>query len=397
LSSGPVDVNQCDLDGMSPLMFAAERGSSSVIKILLNCAANVSERPGSEINRENGGFTALHLSAQHGHPAVTRLLAGQRTALYTAHLAAQRGQWKAMEALIEAGANVNSRVLDGATPLLIVSTQGYKDAIKVLLRAKADPQLQQNTSGNLFVPLDILDTRGNSDAVRELFRHVDIDGCGGPSRGVNALVTAARDKHVDIMVLLTDAGVVDTGGALIAAADYGSVVSVKHLLQRQKQTAAKKKAYVNAPGLFGATPLLWSIQACRPCSSRIARLLLDAGADTTSTVTMADVQGFGLMAYTPMEIAMRRIHRKKVEGNEDISDEQVRSVEAIRCLLLEVEAVRAISWLWPGNNPSVAHAAAEGTGRTSRARRPLMLPLLMRRTKPRRVLLAPLLRFSSKA
>ncbi|CBN76545.1 EsV-1-199 [Ectocarpus siliculosus] len=282
---------------MSPLMFAAEKGSCSVVKILLKYGANVSIK-------ENGGFTALHLSAQHGHPALT-----------TAH----RGQWKAMEALIEAGANVNSHVLDGATPLLIASTQGYKDASKVLLRAKVDPQLQQNTSGNLFVPLNMLATRGDSDAVRELFRHVDIDGCGGPSRGVNALVTAARDKHVDIMVLLlTDAGVVDTGGALITAAHYGGVVSVEHLLQRQKQTAAERKAYVNAPGLFGATPLLWSIQACRPCSSRIARLLVDAGADTTSTVTMADVQGFGLMAYTPKEIAIRRIRRKKVEGKEDI-------------------------------------------------------------------------------
>ncbi|CAM9360182.1 unnamed protein product [Ectocarpus sp. 6 AP-2014] len=161
------------------------------------------------------------------------------------------------------------------------------------------------------------------------------------------------------MVPLTDAGVVDTGGALIAAAHYGGVVSVEHLLQRQKQTAAERKAYVNAPGLFGATPLLWSIQACRPCSSRFARLLVDAGADTTSTVTMADVQGFGLMAYTPKEIAMRRIRRKKVERTEDISDEQLGSVEAIRRLLLQVEAVRAISWLWPGNNPSVAHAAAK--------------------------------------
>ncbi|CAM9445105.1 unnamed protein product [Ectocarpus sp. 8 AP-2014] len=290
LSSGAIDVNQCDLYGMSPLMFAAEKGSSSVVKILLKNGASVSIK-------ENGGFTALHLSAQHGHPAVTRLLASAGASLEEVnerhctplHLAAQRGQWKAMEALIEAGANVNSRVLDGATPLLIASTQGYKDAIKVLLRAKADPQLQQNTSGNLFVPLDILATRGDSDVVREFFRHVDIDGCGGPSRGVNALVTAARDKHVDILVLLTDAGVVDTGEALIAAADYGGVVSVKHLLQRQKQTAAERKAYVNAPGLFGASPLLWSIQACCPCSSRIARLLVDAGADTTSTVTMADV------------------------------------------------------------------------------------------------------------
>ncbi|CAN0359869.1 unnamed protein product, partial [Ectocarpus sp. 12 AP-2014] len=351
---------------MSPLMFAAETGSSSVVKILLKHRANVSIK-------ENGGFTALHLSSQHGHPTVTKLLARSTngTDCTPLYLAAQRGQWKAMVTLIEAGANVNSRMLDGATPLSISSTQGYKDAIKVLLRAKADPQFQQNTSGNLFVPLDILATRGDSDAVRELIRHVGIEGCGGPSRGVNALVTAARDKHVDNMVLLTDAGVVDKGGALIAAADYRR----RRIRQAPAATAEadncrEKSLCYKAPGLFGATPLLWSIQACRPCSSRIARLLVDAGADTTSTVTMADVQAFGLMAYTPIKIAMRRIRRKKIEGKEDISDEQLRSVEAIRRLLLQVEAIRAISWLWPGTNPSVAHLATEGTGKTSRARPP---------------------------
>ncbi|CAM9908196.1 unnamed protein product [Ectocarpus sp. 13 AM-2016] len=206
---------------MSPLTFAAEKGSSSVVKILLKHGANVSIK-------ENCGSTALHLSSQHGHPTVTRLLPSAGASLEAVnkphctplHLAAQRGQWKAMVTLIEAGANVNSRMLDEATPLLIASTQGYKDAIKVLLLAKADPQFQQNTSRNLFVPLDILATRGDSDAVRELIRYVGIEGCGGPSRGENALVTAAQDRHVD-MVLLTDARVVDTGGALIAAADYG--------------------------------------------------------------------------------------------------------------------------------------------------------------------------------
>lgn len=85
---------------------------------------------------------------------------------------------------------------------------------------------------------------------------------------------------------------------------------------------------------------------------------------------MADVLGSGLMAYTPMEITMRRIRRKKVEGKEDITDEQLRSVEAIRRLLFQVEVVHAISWLWPGNNPSVAHAAGRGTGRTSASSRP---------------------------
>lgn len=77
-------------------MFASEKGNSSVVKILLKYGARVSLV-------EDGGFTALHLSPQHGHPTVTRLLAAAGASLEAVnkrhctpllHLAAQRGQWK---------------------------------------------------------------------------------------------------------------------------------------------------------------------------------------------------------------------------------------------------------------------------------------------------------------
>lgn len=66
LSSGAVDVNQCDLGGMGPLMLAAEKGSSSVVK----------DPPKIRSQRINQGEWRLHsspLSSQHRQATVTRL------------------------------------------------------------------------------------------------------------------------------------------------------------------------------------------------------------------------------------------------------------------------------------------------------------------------------------
>lgn len=45
-----------------------------------------------------------------------------------------------------------------------------------------------------------------------------IEGCGGPSGGVFALLLAAKGRRVGIMAVLTEAGAVDTGEALNTAA-----------------------------------------------------------------------------------------------------------------------------------------------------------------------------------
>lgn len=53
--------------------------------------------------------------------------------------------------------------------------------------------------------------------------------------GVNALAQAAQEQQIDVMTILTDAGVVDTGLALTTAARWGGVASVKFLLHQQRE------------------------------------------------------------------------------------------------------------------------------------------------------------------
>ncbi|CAM9832717.1 unnamed protein product [Ectocarpus sp. 6 AP-2014] len=67
----------------------------------------------------------------------------------------------------------------------------------------------------------------------------------------------------------------------------------------------------------------------------------------------------------------------------------------IRRLLLRVEAVHAVSWLWPSDASFLGHAAENGPEPLLPPLR-LMLPILKRRTKGRGGLAATLLRHSAK-
>lgn len=95
-------------------------------------------------------FTALHISAQNGHLAVTVDLvkAGADLEVRVSDgttplgVAAQHGHSAVVEALVKAGADVDSSSWDGATPLLFFAAgQGYLNAVKTLPRAKANPLL----------------------------------------------------------------------------------------------------------------------------------------------------------------------------------------------------------------------------------------------------------------
>ena len=271
------------------------------------------------------------------------------------------------------------------------------DATKLLLRAGANPLLTYtNPSGEVFVPLDEAALNGHLEVVRELVQEHGIKGCGGACGGVNALRAAAQRQYLEIMSVLTNAGVVDTGIALITAVDCGRESSVKFLLQRK--AGGQGAGYPNYRIRFGATPLVCSMRACRSCSPRVARLLIDAGADTTSAVRLSDREGTEIFNDTPLALANSYL------DDEKLTDDEVHSLEAIRRLLMRVEAIHAVSWLWSCHVPSDTNAAAaEGTGRrattttttTTTTSTPLasMLPILRRRTQRPRVLMAAMFRW----
>lgn len=242
-----------------------------------------------------------------------------------------------------------------------------------------------------LTPLDIAATNGHAEIVQELIHQLGIEGCGGASGGVDGLGLAARHGHVNIISMLTDAGgVVHTGEALNAAARPGCEASVKFLLRQQVTTRVREGAYTNTPDRkTGGTPLLRSIASYSP---RIARLLVDAGAeDTASVARTTNEAGAFQTNTTPLAYIDACLREKKV-GDVDLTEEEPHRLEAVRRLLLRVAAVHAVSWTWPSDAPDVAYTAAGFPRAKAAAATPTTPRVLRWRTAARGVPSATLFR-----
>ncbi len=386
IASGTIEIDRGTENGMTPLMLAACGGYSPIVRILLNKGASISIA-------NDHGITAMHFSARAGHLAVTKLLVKAGANLeardnqgYTPlHVAAgETGRSEVVRLLIDSGANPNSRLRDGGTPLCVAARDGCFEAMKVLLRANADPLLTRDTSGDAHVPLDIAARGGHLDMVRELIRQFGVEGCGGDSGGVRALGSAAGKEQVEVMTFLTDIGVVDTGEALRCAAQYGRTEAIKFLLQ-QREKKGKVVSYVNHKDPCGRTALVFAVLEAGFASARVARLLVDAGADTASPVLLSrDSQGtmFGCTKGTPVAITPVALAEFYIDAIHDATEEQLNGLQATRRFLLRVEAVRAVSWLWHTDSPPAVLAAAEGARRSTKTSSlKAMLPILRRRAR----------------
>lgn len=149
----------------------APRGFSHIVRILLANRADV--YIASEI-----GTTALLHSAQNGHLAVTvdllRAGANRRRAPLTVpclFIAADRGHLDVVAAQVEAGANIDGRAGDGRKPLWTATFAGRFDAVRELLRMKANPLLPMSLDGQTGRPARRCRARGHSEVVRELILH----------------------------------------------------------------------------------------------------------------------------------------------------------------------------------------------------------------------------------
>lgn len=369
LMRGGIDIDQADENGWTPLMYSAQAGCYHVAEILVQKGASVSVAADADA-------TALHLAACHGHPKLAEMLvragahieAAESQGATPLHMSANEGKCEVMRVLLDAGANPDSRLHNRETPLLRAATKGHAAAIRELARANANPLLAATKMGETFLPLEVAAQFGHLDAVSELLDRFGIKGCGGDSGGAKSLRLAAHGNHVDIMAKLTGAGVVDAGYALVVAAQCGSIAPVKLLLQLGQKHGNTAGVASGEPVIAFPTEqaLVCSASFCPPNSHKIARLLLDAGADISLVLPTGHTEGQFLRG-APLAITGSNLAWKTV-GGKPATEEQLQRLGAIERLLLHREAIHATSWLWVSGDGGSAHATRASQHRAGKTK-----------------------------
>lgn len=178
--------------GLAPLFLAAENGDVENIKLLLKAGANVNEplKAVDEDMKVRNGDTALIASASPGvSPAAT-------------------------QALLAAGANVDSKAENGKTAVMQAVASENVAVLKVLLEAKAD------VKGKMAAPeeidaLTLAVGKGRADMVKLLIA-AGADAMVKIDDEVSLLEFAILSEQPEVAALLRKAGVPEPSKARIA-------------------------------------------------------------------------------------------------------------------------------------------------------------------------------------
>ncbi|CAM9998061.1 unnamed protein product [Scytosiphon promiscuus] len=149
------DVDAIKINGATPLHLAARYSSTSVAETLLIAGADVNLRS------KKHDWCPLDYAARIGHSEILKLFIysgadinscvpqSGRTAL---DIAAGKDNVKAVDVLLDAGANIEARDVEGYTPLHTAALHAYSESARSLLEHGADVNaLTLSGSSTLFI------------------------------------------------------------------------------------------------------------------------------------------------------------------------------------------------------------------------------------------------------
>jgi ankyrin len=294
-------VSVVDKEGNSPLQEAVEQGHEMVVSQLLRYNAKWNDLPHSNdfeplVQSLNSGILvaaaietrwAIYENQVAGLKEMARSLKHEAQVVFdaveAAHVAAQLGNVKALEVVLQAGADVQARNAQGQSPLHLACISGHPAVIKLLLDkgAKTDGVTAE---GNLAWHLAC--SRGHTAVVKMLLSAVDINAVN--QKGMSGLAFACWNGHVDVVTELLKHDV-DTGGndkpsPLLVATEHVHIPCVQALLNAKvnplikfedenalhKASATSSvplvklllttslKDHIDAHGISGMTPLMYA-------------------------------------------------------------------------------------------------------------------------------------------
>ena len=293
--------------GQTALMLACEGGHLEVVQLLLKANAN----PNHE--QEGTGITALIIAAQKGHLDIVQQLfeygadpnIGDKNGLTAIHYIMMLNgteipqpnekimsdKLEILQLLIVRGSNVNIKDENGMTALMIASISGFTEAVKLLLQAGADPNIEQHipvkehfiTSSLPKTPTIRFTALMYASFLNSEVTELLLKANANPNQeNAFALMIAALLGHLDIVQQLLEYGAdpnsicnVDGSTALHCALHRKKEnTSIKMTIIQQ--LIEKGANIINIQNRYGLTALM---MATSHCLSEVVELLLQNGAD----------------------------------------------------------------------------------------------------------------------
>lgn len=220
------EVDARNEDGETSLHLAAAEGCETVVQGLLEQGADVGAK-------NQAGETALQLAARNGHEGIVRHLLDHlgeeinpQALLATAKIfkVATTGDEKAMQVLIEDGADITIRGQDDETALHVAAKEGHVALSRFLLENGANINaLDRYEETPISKALDF----GHTGVVRLLIEHkADLEqGCSPLFEAVNPWNGRAKVEIVQLLL--------DNGADVISARNWWKDTTLLHAAVRQ--------------------------------------------------------------------------------------------------------------------------------------------------------------------
>ncbi|XP_071102782.1 uncharacterized protein [Haliotis cracherodii] len=320
LVSNQADLTLVDADGDSLLHLACRGGNTAIVQHVLS--------PSNINSRGLRGSTPVMVAAVSGHQSVFELLMSNKADLTLVdtsghsllHFACRGGNTAIVQHVLSPS-NINSRGMQGSTPVMAAAHSGHQSVFDLLVSNQADLTLV-DTDGNSL--LHHACEGGNTAIVQHVLSPSNINSRG--RHGCTPLMAAAVSGHQSVFELLmsnqADLTLVDTDGnsLLHLACQGGNTAIVQHVLSPSN---------INSRGIYGYTPVMVAAVSGHESvfdllvSNKADLTLVDTdgnsllhfacrGGDTTivqHVLSPSNINSRGIYGYTPVMVAAVNGHQ----------------------------------------------------------------------------------------
>ncbi|KAL4566740.1 hypothetical protein LXL04_030863 [Taraxacum kok-saghyz] len=205
-----------------------------LVSDFLHCCIDSGETPLIQAARQSHTSTAKYLIEHGANPALASELGA--TAL---HHVVGTGDIELMEALLSTGVEVDSQS-DAGTPLVWASGHGQQDALKLLLKHKADAGGKVNITAGGATPLHVAADIGNSELITCLLKS-----------GADPNVINEEDwKSVQVATLRGNRGAVEVLFPVSSHVETIPKWSVDGIIQYMQSEGSKNQKFEEAANAF---------------------------------------------------------------------------------------------------------------------------------------------------